>query len=105
MTDLGGNIMSLETDLQECLDEKKALSKKRGRLMIYNSVATSAGVISVCALPISLIALIPLGASIGLGIYAEIKERETLDDMRILNTRYLQLEREEKRQKRLMKTN
>ena len=60
--------MSLENDLNECLERKKALSKKIKRIKVYDAIATSASVMSFCALPISLIALIPLGASIGLGV-------------------------------------
>ena len=95
--------MSLEDELNACMDEKKAISKKRGRLIIYDSIATSAGVMSVCALPISLVALIPLGASIGLGAYVNIKDKETYNQMRIINSKCSALEKEIKYNQRVKK--
>ena len=91
--------MSLENDLDECLAKKKALSKKRGRLMIYDKVATSAGVMSLCALPISMIALIPLGASIGLSVYVNKKDEETFEKMRVINSKYSDLKSQQKYKK------
>ncbi|MBR3362331.1 MAG: hypothetical protein IKG40_00215 [Bacilli bacterium] len=95
--------MNLEDELNACMDEKKAISKKRGRLMIYDSIATSAGVMSVCALPISLVALIPLGASIGLEAYVNIKDKETYNQMRIINSKCSALEKEIKYNQRVKK--
>ena len=86
--------MDLEKELNDCLKKKKQISKRRERLIIFDKLATSAGVMSVCALPISLIALIPLGASIGLGAYVNKMDEETSNEMREVNSRYNELERE-----------
>ena len=58
---------------------------------------------SVCALPISLVALIPLGASIGLGAYVNIKDKETYNQMRIINSKCSALEKEIKYNQRVKK--
>lgn len=95
--------MSLESELNDCLKKKEEIYKKRGRLIIYDSIATSAGVISVCALPISLVALIPLGASIGLGAYVNKKDKDTFYEMSCVNSKCCELEREIKYKQKINK--
>ena len=62
--------------------------------MIFDKLVTSAGVISVCAIPIDLVALIPFTAAIGFGVYVNKKDEETFNEMCEVNLKYNELQKE-----------